>query len=311
MKVGIVGAGQVGSAAAYALALRGVATAVVLVDRDAALARAQAEDIAHAVPFASAVFVGHGGYADLAGAGVVVIAAGVAQTPGESRLGLLGRNAAVFREVIARVLDAAPDAILLVASNPVDVMTQIATRISGLPAGRVIGSGTILDTARFRWLAGRHLGIAPQSVHAYVLGEHGDSEVLAWSSARAGSVPLASFAAQVGAPLTEAVRAEIDDGVRRAAYTIIEGKGATWYGIGAGLARVIAAIARDEGAVFSVSIATPEVEGVTDVALSIPRVIGRAGVVADLFPELDAAEHAALRRSAALLQATADAVPLA
>ena len=174
----------------------------------------------------------------------------------------------------------------------------------------MIGSGTILDTARFRWLLGRHLGIAPQSVHAYVLGEHGDSEVLAWSSARAGGVPLASFAAQVGAPLTAALRAEIDTGVRRAAYTIIEGKGATWYGIGAGLARVAAAIARDEGAVFSVSIATPEVEGVTDVALSIPRVVGRAGVTADLFPELAPDEHAALRASAAMLKDLADAVPL-
>lgn len=310
MKIGIVGAGQVGSATAFALALRGVANAVVLVDRAEALARAQAEDIAHAVPFASAVQVTSGGYPDLAGAGVVVISAGVAQQPGETRLALLARNAAVFREVVARVLDAAPDAVLLIASNPVDVMTQVTTRLSGLPPGRVIGSGTILDTARFRSLLGRHLGVAPQSVHAHVLGEHGDSEVLAWSPARAGSVPVASFAEQVGAPLTPAVRAAIDDGVRRAAYTIIEGKGATWYGIGAGLARVIAAIARDEGAVFTVSIATPEVAGVTDVALSIPRVVARAGVVADLVPDLDPDEQAALRRSAELLKDLADAVPL-
>ena len=157
---------------------------------------------------------------------------------------------------------------------------------------------------------GQHLGIAPQSVHAYVLGEHGDSEVLAWSSARAGGVDLLSFAEQVGAPATPEVRARIDEGVRRAAYTIIEGKGATWYGIGAGLARVAAAIARDEGAVFSVSIATPEVEGVTDVALSIPRVLGRTGVTADLFPDLAPNEHEALRASATLLQELADAVPL-
>lgn len=310
MKVGIVGAGQVGSATAYALALRGIATSVLLIDRDAALARAQAEDIAHAVPFASAVQVDAGDYRDLAGADVVVIAAGVAQQPGETRIALLVRNAAVFREVIGRVLDAAPGALLLIASNPVDVMTQITTRISGLPASRVIGSGTILDTARFRSLLGRHLGIAPQSVHAYVLGEHGDSEVLAWSAARAGSVAVASFAAQVGRPLTERVRLDIDAGVRHAAYTIIEGKGATWYGIGAGLARLIAAIARNEGAVLSVSIATPEVAGVTDVALSIPRVVGRTGVTADLVPELDPDEQAALRRSAELLKELADSVPL-
>ena len=310
MKIGIIGAGQVGSATAYALALRGFATRVVLVDRNAAMARAQAEDIAHAVPFASAVLVEDGDYRDLAGAGVVVIAAGVAQVPGETRLDLLARNAAVLREVVARVLEDSPEAILLIASNPVDVMTQVTTRLSGLPAGRVIGSGTILDTARFRWLLGRHLGIAPQSVHAYVLGEHGDSEVLAWSSARAGSVPVASFAAQVGAPLTDAVRAAIDAGVRQAAYTIIEGKGATWYGIGAGIARLISAIARDEGAVFSVSITTPEIEGVRDVALSVPRVVGRAGVTAALLPELAPEEHAALRASALMLKETADAMPL-
>jgi L-lactate dehydrogenase len=187
-------------------------------------------------------------------------------------------------------------------------MTDIATDLSGLDPARVIGSGTILDTARFRSLLGGHLGIAPQSVHAYVLGEHGDSEVLAWSAARAGSVPLRSFAAQVGAALTQDVRARIDDGVRNAAYTIISGKGATWYGIGAGLARIVRAVARDEQSVLSVSIVTPEVEGVRDVALSIPRVVGAKGVAADLFPDLDDEEHAALERSARLLKTTSDSV---
>ena len=310
MKVGIVGAGMVGSAAGYALALRGAASRVVFVDQNADLARAQAEDIAHAVPFASATVVTAGDYADLAGAGVVILAAGVSQKPGETRLELLSRNAEVFRTVIGHVRDAAPDAILLVATNPVDIMTDIATRLSGLPPSRVIGSGTILDTARFRSLLGQHLGVAPQSIHAYVLGEHGDSEVLAWSAARAGAVPIRSFAAQVGAPLTDEVIARIDDRVRNAAYTIIAGKGATWYGIGAGLARIVRAIAADEQAVFSVSIVTAEVEGIRDVALSVPRVVGAQGVTAQLFPELDAAEHAALERSARLLKDTAAALVL-
>lgn len=308
MKVGIVGAGMVGSAAGYAMALLGTVQEVVFVDLNAALARAQAEDIAHAVPFASATLVRSGGYDALAGAGIVILAAGVGQKPGETRLQLLSRNAEVFRSIVGEVLRVAPDAILLVASNPVDIMTDVTTRLSGLPARRVIGSGTILDTARFRSLLGDHLGIAPQSVHAYVMGEHGDSEVLAWSAARAGSVSLRSFAAQVGAPLTDSVRARIDDGVRNAAYTIIDGKGATWYGIGAGLARIVRAILRDEQAVLSVSIMTGEVEGVRDVALSVPRVVGRAGVTADLFPELDAEEHAALQRSAQLLKDTASAL---
>jgi L-lactate dehydrogenase len=282
----------------------------VLVDQNAARAAAEAEDISHAVPFGRSVTVRAGDYDGLNGAGVIILSAGVSQMPGETRLALLSRNAAVFRSVVAEVMRAAPAAVLLVATNPVDIMTDVATRLSGLPPARVIGSGTILDTARFRSLLGRHLGIAPQSVHAYVLGEHGDSEVLAWSAARAGSVPIASFAAQVGAPVTEAVRTEIDRGVRRAAYRIIEGKGATWHGIGAGLARIVRAVAADEGAVLSVSILTPEVEGVRDVALSVPRVVGAGGVTADLFPELDAAEHQALAASARLLKETAGAVAL-
>lgn len=301
---------MVGSAAGYALALMGTVSRVVLVDVNADLARAQAEDIAHAVPFASSTSVTSGDYDDLKGAGVVIIAAGVSQKPGETRLQLLSRNAEVFRTVVASIEAAAPDAILLVASNPVDIMTTITTRLSGLDPSRVIGSGTILDTARFRSLLGLHLGISPQSVHAYVLGEHGDSEVLAWSAARAGSVPLRDFAAQVSSPLTDSVMARIDDGVRNAAYTIINGKGATWYGIGAGLARIVRAIVRDEQSVLSVSIQTSEVEGVRDVALSIPRVVGAQGVQAQLFPDLDRAEHDALERSARLLKDTADAVRL-
>ncbi len=310
MKVGIVGAGMVGSAAGFAVALTGEASDLVLVDQNMARAKAEAEDIAHAVPFARQVIVRAGGYDDLKGAGVVIIAAGVSQKPGETRLALLARNAEVFRAVIGEVRRTAPDAILLIATNPVDIMTDIATRLSGLPPARVIGSGTILDTARFRSLLGTHLGISPHSVHAYVLGEHGDSEVLVWSGARAGTVPIMSFAAQVGAPITQDVRDKIDNGVRRAAYRIIEGKGATWYGIGAGLARVVRAIAGDEQAVFSVSMITPEVEGLRDVALSLPRVVGRAGVTADLTPDLDAGEHEALHRSAALLKETSDALDL-
>jgi L-lactate dehydrogenase len=168
----------------------------------------------------------------------------------------------------------------------------------------VIGSGTILDTARFRSLLGRHLGIAPQSVHAFVLGEHGDSEVLGWSAARAGSIPITAFAAQVGAAITAEVRGRIDDGVRRAAYRIIAGKGATWHGIGAGLARITRAIAGDEGAVLSVSTRTEGVGGVASVTLSLPRVIGRAGVLAELRPDLDPDEAQGLAASARLLSAT-------
>ena len=308
MKVGVIGAGLVGSAAAYALTLNGVANEIVIVDLNPELARAQAEDISHAVPFAHATVVREGGYADLAGAAVVIICAGVNQKPGETRLQLLDRNAAVFRSIIPPILAAAPDALLVIATNPVDIMTQAATRISGLPPARVIGSGTILDTARFQALLAEHMAIAPQSVHAYVIGEHGDSEVLVWSSAVAGTISATAFAALSRVPLTQAVKAGIDDGVRNAAYTIIAGKGATNYGIGAGLSRLVRAILRDERSVMTVAIINEEVGGIREVALSLPRVIGREGVLLNVDPALDLEEVEALRRSATILKEAADAL---
>ncbi|MEL7461739.1 MAG: L-lactate dehydrogenase [Pseudomonadota bacterium] len=310
MKVAVIGAGAVGSAAANALVLDGVAQEIVLIDLDAARAGAEAADIAHAAPFGSAARVTSGDWSALAGSAAVVLTAGVAQAPGETRLDLLGRNAAVFRTVLAHVMAHAPGAILVVATNPVDVMTAIATHLSGKPPGEVIGTGTILDTARFRTLLSDHLGITPRSLHAYVLGEHGDSEVLAWSSARAGNVDMKEFAAQIGAPLTEDVMARIDQGVRHAAYEIIAGKGYTNYGIGAGIARILRSVLTDEQAVLSVSCLTGDVAGVADVAVSLPRVVGASGVSADLMPQLDTEEAKALAASAKLIRDLTEAVVL-
>ena len=309
MKIGIVGAGMVGSAAAFSCVLTGAVSSIVLVDIDRARAQAEAQDIAHAVPFGAPVQVSDGTFTDLAGAGIVILACGVSQKPGETRLELLSRNADVFRTVVDQVMQHAADAILIVASNPVDIMTQITQRLSGLAPERVIGSGTILDTARFRWLLGQHLGIAPASVHAYVLGEHGDSEVLAWSAARAGSMELERFATQLDRPLSQDHRDRIDHGVRHAAYTIIEGKGATWYGIGAGLARIVTAIVQDEQSVLTVS-ALSSVSGIDHVACSLPRVVGRAGIRAELRPDLSAAEQDGLAASARLLRDTYDALDI-
>lgn len=297
MKIGVVGTGMVGASAAYAMALLGVGTEIILVDRNEKLAKAQAEDIAHATPFGATVDARAGDYAALEGASVVVIAAGVNQKPGETRLALLDRNVAVFRDVVDAVTRAAPGAILLIATNPVDLMTLAAQRISGLPPGKVIGSGTILDTARFRSVLGRTLGIAPGSVHAYVLGEHGDSEVAIWSSAMAGSVPITSFAEQIGRPLDAATRTRIAAEVRDAAYTIIDGKGSTYYGIGAGLARIAEAIIDDEEAVLSVSTVNEEVVGLRGIPLSLPRIVGSKGVRHTLMPDLDETETDALHRS--------------
>jgi L-lactate dehydrogenase len=302
MKVGVVGAGMVGGAAANALVLQGAASEIVLIDHNQKRAIAEAEDIFHATPFAYITRVRAGEYPDLAGARAVILAAGVGQRPGETRLELLERNAAVFADIIPQILDATSEAILVIATNPVDVMTQIATRLSSLPPERVIGAGTILDTARFRALLGAHLGISPKSVHAYVLGEHGDSEVLCWSLAYAGGIPVDELARQIGRPLDDAAKARIDQGVRRAAYRIIEGKGATWYGIAGGLARIIQSIGGDQDSVLTVSMLTEDVEGVGPIALSLPRVVGRTGVVRTLLPALEASERVALRRSAATIE---------
>ena len=206
MKVGVVGTGQVGSTAAFALILNELADEVVLVDINAKRARAQAEDMFDATPFGAAVQLTAGDYAELGGAQVVLLCCGVSQRPGgETRLQLESRNAAVFRDVVPQVVAAAPDAVLVVATNPVDVMTGLTASISKLPPGRVFGSGTVLDTARFRAALGAHLGISPHSVFAYVLGEHGDSEVLVWSSVQVAGMPLASVAQHAGRPITDSL----------------------------------------------------------------------------------------------------------
>lgn len=304
MKIGLVGSGMVGSACANACVLRGVGSQMVLIDQNRDLAQAQAEDILHATPFAKAMPVVAGDYADLEGSRVVMIAAGVNQKPGESRLDLLKRNADVFAGILPPIIANAPDAILLIATNPVDVMTQIATREalrSGMPANRVIGSGTILDTARFRALLSQHLGISSHSVHAYVLGEHGDSEVLHWSGALAGAIPAPQIAGDMGRPITPEIRQRIDAGVRRAAASIIKGKGATWYGIGAGMARIAQAILNDENAILTCSNVHDDVCGVGPVALSLPAIVNANGVARVLQPPLDDQERAALRQSAAIL----------
>jgi L-lactate dehydrogenase len=302
MKVGIVGCGFVGSSAAYAMVLQGACNELVLLDLNAKMARAQAEDILHATPFSTPLRVWAGEYQELEGAEAVVLACGVGQRSGESRLELLGRNAKVFGEVIPKVLKSAPGAVLLVASNPVDIITTMVSKISGLPPGRVIGSGTILDTARFRTLLAEHLSVGTQSVHAYVLGEHGDSEVLVWSGAMVGGIPLSEFAQQAGLPVTPEVRSRIDDGVRKAAYRIIEGKGATYYGIGAGLSRIVRALRMDERAVLTVSSLSGEAEDPEDVSLSLPRIVGAHGVGATLCPVMSTEEQEAFGRSVKSLQ---------
>ncbi len=308
MKIGVVGSGMVGGSAAFAAVMTGAASEIVLVDVNEKLAQAQAEDILHAVPYAHPARVSAGHYEQLKGAGVFLICCGVAQRPGETRLQLLKRNAAIFADVVPKVVAAAPDAVLVAASNPVDLMTDLAAKIAGLPPGRVLGSGTILDSARLRALVGEHVGVASSSVHANVLGEHGDSEVLVWSSIQVGVFPLASFAEQVGRPVTDPVKQQIDEKVRRAADHIIEGKGATYFGVAASLARIIHAIRHDEKAVLTLTAPGDEKSMTGEVCLSLPRILGSKGIEATLRPSLTAEEEAALERSAQILQEATRAI---
>lgn len=311
MKIGIVGSGMVGSTAAYALLMRGVGREIVLFDLNKKRAQAEADDILHAAPFAHAMQVRPGEYADLAGSRVVVITAGVSQKPGETRLELLGRNARVFADVIPSILEHAPDAILLVATNPVDIMTHLASRYAerlGVPSNRVIGSGTTLDTARFRALIGRKLGIDPQHIHAYVVGEHGDSEVLTWSLVSIGGIPLDEFCHEREMSLCAEDFHEIDDQVRHAAYHIIEGKGATYYGVGSAIARIVEIILRDQRSIMTVCTRTAEVSGVLDVTLSLPNLLGGQGIVQTFPPPVDEFEAKALQTSARVIRDAIDAL---
>jgi L-lactate dehydrogenase len=304
---------MVGSTSAYALVMSGVGREIVLVDLNRSRAEAEANDIHHAVPFAHPLTVRAGDYPDLVGAKVVVIAGGVAQKPGETRLQLLRRNADVFRQIVPSVLRHAPEAVLLVVTNPVDIMTHLAAHFAaefGVAHTRVIGSGTTLDTARFRTLIGRHFDVDPQHVHAYVIGEHGDSEVLAWSQAAIAGLSLDQFAKVHGKPLTNADRQVIDEQVRRAAYHIIAGKGATYYGIGSAVARIVDVLLHDQRAILSICCritGVPDCEGVT---LALPHLVGGQGALATIPLALDATEREGLCRSAGILREALESLSL-
>jgi L-lactate dehydrogenase len=307
MKVGVIGAGDVGATAAYALVMRGVCREIVLVDLNKKRAQAEAADILHAVPFAHPVRVSAGDYQDLRGSKVVIVTAGAAQKPGETRLELLSRNAAIFESIVPDVIKHVRDPIFLVTTNPVDVLTHLTADIadqSGIHRSRVIGSGTTLDTARFRALLGGHLGIDPQHVHGYVLGEHGDSEFIPWSLITVGGVPLDEFCRQWDICTDDEVKADIEQQVRNAAYEIIEGKGSTSYGIGSALARIVEVILRDQRSLLTVCTPVREIRGVSNVTVSLPHLVGGQGILDTiLLPlDLDESEEAKLRASAEVVK---------
>lgn len=301
MKIGITGSGFVGSTAGYALVLKGIGTKIVLVDKDKKKAAAEAEDISHAIPFSHSTRIIAGDYSDLKDSSVVIVAAGVNQNPGESRLQLLERNAEVFRQVIPNIVRYAPDAIFLIAVNPVDVMTHLAARCAAefdIPSSRVIGSGTILDTARFRAILGRFLGVDVKNVHGYVIGEHGDSEVLTWSTVRIGGLLLEDFCALRGIQIGEPERKYIDKQVRNAAYRIIEGKGATYYGIGGALAHIVDIVIHNHQTVTTVCTPINKIAEIENVTVSLPHIIGNNGITATLPLALNEEEEELFYKSA-------------
>ncbi len=297
-RVAIVGAGRVGSTCAYALLLQRLASEIVLISGHREHAEGEAMDLNHGMLFAKPARIWAGDYADCAEAGIVVLAAGVSQRPGETRLDLLKRNAALFQEIVPKLVQYAREAIFIIVTNPVDVLTYITQEISGLPAARVIGSGTILDTARVRYLLSQHFHVEPRSVHAFVVGEHGDSQVVVWSLANIAGVRLDDYGRNNGEPLQAEAKAIIAESTRTAADEVIRRKGATFYAIAAGVVRIVEAISRNENSVLTVSSLVQGVYEFNDVCLSLPSVVNSQGVERMLELPLAAEELAALQSSA-------------
>ena len=297
-KVAVVGCGFVGSSSAFALMQSGLFSEMVLIDVDTKRAEGEALDIVHGVPFASPMKIYAGTYDDVADAAIIV----------ETRLDLVNKNVGIFKSIIPQIRESGFEGILLVVANPVDVLTYAAIRMSGLPEGRVIGSGTVLDTARLKYMLGEHLDVDPRDVHAYIMGEHGDSEFAAWSSAMVAGVPLNTFCEMRGHRDHKAAEARIAENVKNSAYEIIEKKHATYYGIAMSVKRICTAIMRDEDCVLPVSSLMVGEYGLNDIAISMPTIIGKDGVVCRVPVALSDDEMAQLHGSADALKAIIDQV---
>ena len=301
-KAAIVGCGFVGSASAFALMESGLFSELVLIDADRNRAEGEALDISHGLPFSKPMQIYAGGYEDISDASVVIVTAGAGQKPGETRLDLVKKNVGIFRSIIPEIAKYNKNGILLVVANPVDILTYVAKQLSGYPSNRVFGSGTVLDTARLKYLLGEHLGVDSRSIHAFIIGEHGDSEIAAWSSANVSGIPLNKFCEMRGHFEHDKSMQQIAENVKNSAYEIIEKKKATYYGIAMSVKRICEAIVRDEKSILPVS-SIQDTDEISGVALSMPAIVGKNGVE-DLVPiELDADEKAALKQSADTLKA--------
>lgn len=305
-KVAVVGAGAVGATLAYATLIRGAAREVALYDVNKAKVEAEALDIGHGIEFMPmGSITGSDDVNVCAGSDIVVVTAGAKQQPGQSRMELAGTTIGLMSKIVPGLLEVAPDAIYLMVTNPVDVVTYVALKISGLPPNLMFGSGTVLDSSRLRYLVALRTGVAVQNVHAYMVGEHGDTEFPLWSSASIASIPLQEWGVRGSSPLTAQDREEIADEVVNAAYKIIEGKGATNYAVALAGARIIEAVLRDESRVLPVSSLVHDYAGISDVCISIPSIVGSRGVESTLRVPMDERETELLRASAEKIRSVA------
>ncbi len=301
-KVAIIGCGFVGATSAFALMESGLFSEMVLIDVDHDRAEGEALDISHGLAFARPMDIHAGTYADLRDADVVIITAGAAQKPGESRLDLVSKNVSIFESIMSEIRGSGFSGIMLIVSNPVDILTHVSIQLSGLPEHRVIGSGTVLDTGRLKQIISERLGVDPRNVHVRILGEHGDSELIAWSSAHVAGIPLEDFFNMRSAGSYEEFRREVTDLVRNSAYEIIQRKRATYFGIAMAVKRICECIVRDEKSVLSVSNAMQGEYGIEGVALSTPCVLGSDGIEVRMPPSLNYKEQSQLKASASQLK---------
>ena len=307
-KCAIIGAGNVGATTAFSLMQSALFSELVLIDINQERASGEAADLNHALPFLSPMEIYAGDYPDIADASLIIITAGAAQAQGQTRLDLLRANARVFREIVERICKYNHDALLLVVTNPVDILTEITRRICDFPPHRVIGSGTVLDTARLKFLMGRHLGVDARHVHAFIIGEHGDTELPVYSSANISGLDLEHFCAGDHPTCSNADLDRLFCQTRDAAYHIIKGKGSTYYAVAEAVRRIVTAIVRDESAILPVSVSLTGEYGLSGISLSLPCIVGKDGISRVLEMPLSAEEEAMLRRSAARMHEVLDGV---
>lgn len=301
-KVTIIGAGFVGSTTAYTLMLSGLISEIVLIDKNRSKAEGEVMDLNHGMPFVRPVRIYHGDYNDCKDSDIVIITAGVSQKPGESRMDLVNKNVDIFKDIISQITKSTFDGILLVVTNPVDVLTYVSYKLSGFSKNKVIGSGTVLDTARFRYMLGNHVGVDPRNIHAYILGEHGDTEVATWSLTNIAGIPMDAYCKDCRRCNGMISKYEIYHDVKNAAYKIIEMKGSTYYAVALAVRRIVEAILRDENSILTVSSLLEGQYGLTGICMSVPTVVNSKGIEKIIDVPVSDSERESLKESGTSLK---------